>query len=50
MGREIDGVEFQGPPQDMVEMTFAQFETPREVTLPETVCTWKILETLEDGG
>ena len=43
-------MEFQGPPQDMVEMTFAQFQTPWEVTLPETVRSWKILETLKDSA
>ena len=31
-------------------MTFARFETPREITLLETIRTWKILETLEDGA
>ena len=31
-------------------MTFTRFEIPWEVTLPETVHTWKILETLEDGA
>ena len=46
---QVPRVEFQGPPQDVVEMTFARFQTPWEVTLPKTVCTWKILETLEDG-
>ena len=47
---QVPGAEFQAPPQDVVEMTFAHFQTPREVTLPETVHTWKILETLEDGA
>ena len=47
---QVPGVEYQGPPQDVVERTFAHFETPREVTLPETGRTWKILETLEDGA
>ena len=43
------GAEFQGPPQDMVEMTFTCFQTPWEVTLLETTCTWRAPETLEDG-
>ena len=47
---QVPGAEYQGPPQDVVERTFARFETPREVTLPETARTWKILETLEDGA
>ena len=46
---QVPGAEYQGPPQDVVERTFARFKTPREVTLLETVHTWKILETLEDG-
>ena len=47
---QVPGAEFQGPPQDVVEMTFARLETPRKVTLPEIVRTWKILETLEDSA
>ena len=47
---QVPGVEYQGPPQDVVERTFAHFETPREVTLPETARTWKILETLKDSA
>ena len=46
---QVPGTEFQGPPQDVVEMTFTRFQTPQEVTLPETAHTWKVLETLEDG-
>ena len=46
---QVPRAQYQGPPQDMVERTFARFETPWEVTLPETARTWKILETLEDG-
>ena len=46
---QVPGAEFQGPPQDVVEMMFAQFQTPWEVTLPETIQTWKILKTLKDG-
>ena len=33
---QVPEVEYQGVPQDMVEMTFARFLTPWEVTLPET--------------
>ena len=47
---QVPGAEYQGPPQDVVERMFTRFETPREVTLPETICTWKFLETLEDGA
>ena len=46
---QVPGAEFQGPPQDVVEMMFACFLTPWEVTLPETVRTWKVLKTLEDS-
>ena len=46
---QVPGAEYQGPSQDVVERTFARFETPWEVTLPETTRTWKILETLKDG-
>ena len=46
---QLPGAGYQGPPQDMMEMTFARFLTPREVTLLETVRTWKILETIEDS-
>ena len=47
---QVPGPEFQGPPQDVVEITFACFQTPWEVTLPETVHVWKVLETLKDGA
>ena len=47
---QVPGAEYQGPPQDVVERRFAHFETPWEVTLLETVRTWKILKTLEDGA
>ena len=46
---QLPGAAYQGPPQDVVDMTFARFLTPQEVTLLETVQTWKILETIEDG-
>ena len=46
---QLPGVAYQGPPQDMVEMTFTRFLTPQEVTLLETVCTWRVLETIEDS-
>ena len=46
---QVPGAEYQGPPQDVVERTFARFETPREVTLPETVCTntWSLVRCTE---
>ena len=44
---QVPGAAYQGPPQDVVEMTFARFLMPREVTLPEKVHVWKILETIE---
>ena len=47
---QVPGADFQGPPQDVVEMMFACFLTPWEVTLPETVRTWKVLETLEGAS
>ena len=47
---QVPRAEFQGPPQDVVEMTFARFQTPWEVTLPKTIRTWKILETREDSA
>ena len=46
---QISGAVYQGPPQDVVEMTFAMFLTPREVTLPEKVHVWRILKMIEDG-
>ena len=46
---QVPGAAYQGPPQDMVEMTFTRFLTPQEVTLSEKVHMWKILETIEDG-
>ena len=47
---QVPRAEFRGPPQDIVEMTFARFQTPWEVTLPKTIRTWKILKTLKDGA
>ena len=46
---QVPGATYQGPPQDVVEMTFARFLTPWKVTLPEKVRVWNILETIEDS-
>ena len=39
---QVPGAEYQGPPQDMVERTFARFETPQEVlwlSTPNSILT-----------
>ena len=46
---QVPGAEYQGPSQDVVEMTFTRFLTPRKVTLPEKVRVWRILEMIEGG-
>ena len=55
MGQQVNRAplpeaEYQGAPQDVVEMTFTCFLTPWEVTFLETARIWKVAETTEDGA